>query len=219
MVRTPQAPRKRTCSLCSGGARGEGIDGKLLVARAADGGMQIVVIAGPGRIGEEAAHILLQAHGANALPVAQPSPAVGTGEEPVHVLFHLPHTLVHGGGVAKQEQHPVTGPEFSPSKRLSNWLQISMGRSRCRGCRRRALCPCARPAPIFRPVGGFQQITPVSHTLTLVPSGRSKSKGSSCHSWRRVRAKSHAGESSVSPSCLEYHGRIIRKASGLKINF
>ena len=79
--------------------------------------MQIVVIAGSGRVGKEAAHILLQAHGANALPVAQPlPPAVGTGEEPVHVLFHLPHTLVHGGRVAKQEQHPVTGPEFSPEQ-------------------------------------------------------------------------------------------------------
>ncbi len=99
--------------LAVGAFVGEGIDGKLLVARAANGGMQIVVVTGPARVGKEAAHILLQTHGADALPVAQPLPlAVGAREEAVHVLFHLPHPLVHGGGVAKEEEHPVTNLEL-----------------------------------------------------------------------------------------------------------
>lgn len=93
---------------------GEGVDSKLLVARTANGGVQVVVITGPGRIGKEAAHILLEAHGANALLIAQPLPlAVGTGEEPVHVLLHFPQPQVHGGRVAKQEQHPMTGAELT----------------------------------------------------------------------------------------------------------
>ena len=93
---------------------GEGVDGKLLVARAANGGVQIVVVARPGRVGKEAAHILLEAHGADPLLIAQPLPlAVGAGEEPVHVLLHFPHTQVHGCRVAEQEQYPMAGLELT----------------------------------------------------------------------------------------------------------
>ena len=100
--------------LAMGPLVGEGIDGKLLVARAANGGVQVVVVARSGRIGEEAAHILLEAHGADPLLVAQPLPlAVSAGEEPVHVLLHFAHAQVHGRRVAEQEQHPVTGPELA----------------------------------------------------------------------------------------------------------
>lgn len=93
---------------------GERVDSKLLVTRTANGGVQVVVITGPGRISKKATHILLEAHGTNALLIAQPlALAVGTGEEPVHVLLHLPQPQVHGGRIAKQEQHPMTGAELT----------------------------------------------------------------------------------------------------------
>ncbi len=72
------------------------------------------MVAGSGRIGKEAAYILLKAHGADPLPIAQPLPlAVGTGEEPVHVLFYLPQPQIHRRRIAKQEQHPMTGTQLA----------------------------------------------------------------------------------------------------------
>ncbi|MNH19129.1 hypothetical protein D3C79_788550 [compost metagenome] len=71
------------------------------------------------------------------------------------------------------------------SSRVSSWLQISMGAVSLPWMPQESTMSLRPPGPLT----GSRQSTPVSHTLTRVPSGRSNAKGSSCHSWRRVRAK------------------------------
>ena len=67
--------------------------------------------------------------------------------------------------------------------------------------------------------GRLQAEHPVSHTLARAPSGRSNENGSSCHSWRRVRAKKSCWGIIHLTLLSGTLGRIIRKALGLKINF
>ncbi|AZU48757.1 hypothetical protein C3B79_3005 [Aeromonas hydrophila] len=77
----------------------------------------------------------------------------------------------------------------------------------------------APPGRSPAPLAGSRQSTPVSHTLARAPSGRSNENGSSCHSWRRVRAKKSCWGIIHLTLLSGTLGRIIRKALGLKINF
>ena len=200
---------------------GEGVDGKLLVARAANGGVQVVVVAGTGRIGKEAAHILLETHGTDPLPVAESLPlAVGAGEEPVHVLLHLPQPEVHRRRIAKQEQHPMAGAQLAREQTAQQLVAdldggglvavntageddiLAPSRLAARSAGRLQTDDTGIPDADLRAI---RQRKIKGIELPLVAAGHGQ--------------KIVLGNHPSHPLALEYYGRIIRKASWLKIIF